>query len=135
MPYVEQTWVTGETITAEKLNHMEDGIASDETGIFLVTLTLTGENTGTIDKTFSEIITALDSGQIPIIKRVANGEYAGSLPFQSDTPNAINFTVNRYVGGNNNLTVHINYVNVMSDNTIDIGEYEYTVSTISPTPE
>ena len=26
MSYEKQTWVTGETITAEKLNHMEDGI-------------------------------------------------------------------------------------------------------------
>ena len=27
MAYEKQTWVTGDTITAEKLNHMEDGIA------------------------------------------------------------------------------------------------------------
>ena len=27
MSYEKQTWVVGETITAEKLNHMEDGIA------------------------------------------------------------------------------------------------------------
>lgn len=28
MAYEKQTWVTGETITADKLNHMEDGIAA-----------------------------------------------------------------------------------------------------------
>ena len=28
MSYVKQTWNTGDTITAEKLNHMEDGIAT-----------------------------------------------------------------------------------------------------------
>ena len=28
MAYTKQTWVTGETITADKLNHIEDGIAS-----------------------------------------------------------------------------------------------------------
>lgn len=28
MSYTKQTWATGDTITAEKLNHMEDGIAS-----------------------------------------------------------------------------------------------------------
>lgn len=27
MSYEKQTWVTGETVTADKLNHMEDGIA------------------------------------------------------------------------------------------------------------
>ena len=28
MSYEKQTWVTGEIVTADKLNHMEDGIAS-----------------------------------------------------------------------------------------------------------
>lgn len=28
MAYEKQTWVCGETITAEKLNHIEDGIAN-----------------------------------------------------------------------------------------------------------
>lgn len=28
MAYEKQTWVVGDTITAEKLNHMEDGIAA-----------------------------------------------------------------------------------------------------------
>lgn len=28
MDYEKQTWVVGEVITAEKLNHMEDGIAN-----------------------------------------------------------------------------------------------------------
>lgn len=32
MAYEKQTWVTGDTITAEKLNHMEDGIASASGG-------------------------------------------------------------------------------------------------------
>ena len=26
MAYVKNTWTTGDTITADKLNHMEDGI-------------------------------------------------------------------------------------------------------------
>lgn len=30
MAYEKQTWVTGDTITASKLNHMEDGISSNE---------------------------------------------------------------------------------------------------------
>ncbi len=32
MSYEKQTWTTGETITAEKLNHIEDGIAEGGTG-------------------------------------------------------------------------------------------------------
>ena len=30
MAYEKQTWTTGEVITAEKLNHMEDGIKDNE---------------------------------------------------------------------------------------------------------
>ena len=32
MAYEKQTWVTGEVITKEKLNHMEDGIANSSSG-------------------------------------------------------------------------------------------------------
>ena len=35
MAYEKQTWVTGEVITKEKLNHMEDGIA-DSGGAIIV---------------------------------------------------------------------------------------------------
>ena len=31
MAYIKQTWSNGETITAEKLNHIEDGIYSAST--------------------------------------------------------------------------------------------------------
>lgn len=32
MAYEKQTWSCGETITADKLNHMEDGIADSGSG-------------------------------------------------------------------------------------------------------
>lgn len=32
MAYEKQTWECGETITAEKLNHIEDGIESASSG-------------------------------------------------------------------------------------------------------
>lgn len=32
MAYTKQTWVNGDTITANKLNHMEDGIADAQGG-------------------------------------------------------------------------------------------------------
>lgn len=35
MSYTKQTWYTGDIITADKLNHMEDGIASGG-GAFLL---------------------------------------------------------------------------------------------------
>lgn len=39
MAYEKQTWVVGDTITAEKLNHMEDGIAEDGGDKIIVTIT------------------------------------------------------------------------------------------------
>ena len=61
MSYTPTTWVTGDTITATKLNNIEQGIASAG-GAFLIT-----EDDGTLDKTWSEIATAIMGGQIAII--------------------------------------------------------------------
>lgn len=38
MAYEKQTWVTGEVITKEKLNHIEDGIANSETNVEIIKL-------------------------------------------------------------------------------------------------
>lgn len=67
--YNKTTWSTGDTITAEKLNNMEDGIASGG-GAFVITATTdyTGEvPVTTLNKTWNEIKTAIDGGQVAII--------------------------------------------------------------------
>lgn len=60
MAYSKTTWVNGDTITAEKLNNIEDGIAANDTAIAnLVPVALTGAldlETGAF--TFSEITAA-----------------------------------------------------------------------------
>jgi hypothetical protein len=63
MAYEKQTWQTGDIITAEKLNHMEDGIV----GGTLVIGGFSYDNelesyTGTSDKTWQEIDNALAAG-------------------------------------------------------------------------
>lgn len=61
--YEKQTWVTGEVITKEKLNHMEDGIANASGsggGSFVIGV---DQETGTLNKTWKEIHDALISGQ------------------------------------------------------------------------
>lgn len=60
MAYTKQTWTTGDTITAEKLNHMEDGIAGGTAIVDGIT--------GTLDKTWQEIFDMLKSGTIVFIK-------------------------------------------------------------------
>ena len=59
MAYEKQTWVTGEVITKEKLNHMEDGIANSG-GVVTITATVTtdtetGDDTITLDDTWAEV--------------------------------------------------------------------------------
>lgn len=63
MAYNKTTWANGDVITADKLNHMEQGIQGDE---FVVTITITGETTGSADKTFEETVEAYNNGT-PIV--------------------------------------------------------------------
>ena len=59
MSYTPNTWATGDTITAEKLNNMEQGIAGAG-GVFLVNMDM---DTTTLDKTWQEIYDAAAAGQ------------------------------------------------------------------------
>ena len=66
MAYTKQTWNNGDIITAEKLNHIEDGIAegggSGGGGVFVVKFTMDYETgKATTDKTLEEIINAGES--------------------------------------------------------------------------
>lgn len=67
MAYEKQTWVIGDVVTAAKLNHMEDGIATGGTGgggVFYVDATLATDGTaGTPSKTFAETLSAYEAGQ------------------------------------------------------------------------
>lgn len=60
MAYEKQTWATGDVITAEKLNHMENGIG--ESGYFECTISNVGID-WSCDKTISEILEAFKSGK------------------------------------------------------------------------
>lgn len=66
MAYEKQTWVTGETITAQKLNHMEDGIASG--GVSVITITLTDADGGgfeaSTETSYADALSAMISGAV-----------------------------------------------------------------------
>ena len=69
MAYEKQNWECGQVITADKLNHMEDGIANAggdcDCGVVHI---ITPENPecqdqAALDKTYNEILSAIHSGQ------------------------------------------------------------------------
>lgn len=77
MAYDKQTWVNGETITQEKLNHMEDGIANAGGGGVLVvnaTKTSSSGSTYILDKTWQEIHDAFLSVPVIIHQISDNGD-------------------------------------------------------------
>ena len=53
MAYTPTEWRTGDTITAEKLNHMEDGISN--VVICNVTIDVMSDSTATSDLTYDEL--------------------------------------------------------------------------------
>ena len=77
MSYTPNTWQTGDTVTAEKLNAMETGIAN-AANAFVVTLTPTAlDYSGTIDKTWGEVDEAYKAGKTIAFKfyNDQNGSY------------------------------------------------------------
>ena len=75
MAYTKNTWRTGDIVSSQKLNHMEDGIANAEQ-LFVITATL-GEGSITADKTATDVYDALNSGKVPVIKIVMNENVVG----------------------------------------------------------
>lgn len=71
MSYEKQTWVTGETITAEKLNHMEDGIGSGDSDIVIVHY---NDMTQECDYTFEQLVELLSSNKTMIAKVIYDGK-------------------------------------------------------------
>ena len=61
MSYEKQTWTTGDIITAEKLNHMENGIENGS-DIFLVNFNMSGGEYSA-DKTYEELYNAALNGK------------------------------------------------------------------------
>ena len=61
MSYVKQTWLNGETITATKLNHMEDGIEGAYTSTIPVVTITAADNVYTMDMKAGELYAAIEN--------------------------------------------------------------------------
>ncbi len=66
MAYVKTTWQTGDVITAAKLNNAEGGIEALQP-LFITVTTDADTGTRTMDKTFSEIVSALSAGRFCVV--------------------------------------------------------------------
>ena len=78
MSYEKQTWQTGDIVTSAKLNHMEDGIAENGGGSYIVKKIPIYENGDLVgfklDKNYTEIKTAFLSGLYIYVIRTDVGE-------------------------------------------------------------
>lgn len=61
MAYEKQSWKTGDIITQQKMNHIEDGIVNNEP--MIIHLIQQDENTFRYDKTWQEMYDAIASGR------------------------------------------------------------------------
>lgn len=63
MAYEKHNWETGEIITAERLNHIEDGIA--DSPVFIINLSYASDEVNLVaDKTVGEIVQAIIDGKL-----------------------------------------------------------------------
>jgi len=78
MSYVKNTWATGDVVTADKLNHIEDGIASAggilPIGVTIDTDPITSSTVQTLDHTWQEIYNAAQNKVYPVVFKLVGGD-------------------------------------------------------------
>ncbi len=81
MSYTPTEWETGQTITAEKLNKLEQGVA-DAGGGLVVTIT-----DGVMNKTYNEIKQALQSGPVVCVAERDGALFYNNIVSSADGDN------------------------------------------------
>ena len=80
MSYEKHTWETGETITAEKLNNLENGVASFSGGIMIINAVAAKNGSSyivTADKTYEDVMAAYNEGKMIIVRGKVDFEGIG----------------------------------------------------------
>lgn len=62
MAYTKNTWNTGDIVSSQKLNHMEDGVAA------AYEVMVINDTDGTLDKTWQEIYDAMAQGKLCVVR-------------------------------------------------------------------
>ncbi len=132
MSYSEYTWQTGETITAEKLNNLEEGIqdaldccgGASESDVFYVTVSFDGSSF-VADKTNAEIWDAVTQDKSVKLKISMGEGYQIMDLFGVDSANAI---FNRVVAyGSNSAMSTIEFIEFnINNNVISNNVYRHT---------
>lgn len=128
MPYTKQIWVDGDIVTAEKMNHIEEGVGNG--GVFFVEFS-TAPNTDEpkSDKTYREITQAIDNNQFVVAySKGLNGSYIDftyySLEKIHNSENEYVFSQYELSGGTNSYitkrTITIDYNNVVRKKTTTV---------------
>ena len=118
MAYTKQTWQTGEVITADKLNYMEDGIA-ESPNITVVHFIIDYEQSPvavTADKTFSELKTAIENGVV-ILGVDADGQtYTTSVIYTNNMFDCISFYMVNCELSDNEIIAGLSYQYIIMSN-------------------
>lgn len=127
MSYEKQTWASGDVITAEKLNHIEDGVVVAEPFIVNLTYTQSGGSSSTpptlsdfvADKTYDEIFAAYTAGRIVILRSSA-----------SDSPNSkADMLLDAYVNGAGHGPSNISFKSTVIGSWQDVSGRVISLST------
>ena len=94
MAYTPTTWTTGDTITASAMNKIENGIANAGSGDIFFNI---ADEDGTLDKTWTEILTAMTAGKIARVIIIGENLAVHQYVFTVDYDEEFYFV---YVAGN-----------------------------------
>ncbi len=126
MAYEPKEWQCGEVVTADALNHLEQGVA-DSASIFVVNFNDDG-GTWVADKAWSDAEQAIKSG-IPTVGVVKKNGYPPSyytMPLMQE----MNFITGEYLTTttiSSGSTLHTHRIDWMSDGQIIFEDTNYTL--------
>lgn len=121
MSYNKYTWTDGETITAAKLNHMEDGIADSESGDNEIVIVKFSYSNGgySADKTFSEIGQELMSGKMIVGINIGDGVTYPNISFGMDSLPYIDFVGNSVSTGDTHIvSLNVTCMRLYNDGSV-----------------
>ena len=137
MSYTPTTWATGDVITAEKLNNMENGIANAGSGtsagnavVFEFTAAQDPESYGnyiiTTDVTFEEVKSAMLAGKLCVAHIVIGQDDIRAIVLSSKGMYDVNGIMIRMgLGGGGNNYLNVTYYNFFGD---EWSGWRYTVT-------